>query len=289
MRLYEMLAQLPDAGGFNPWRVDGSQDVEVTGLSSTKSATPQDLTLCTAAFFVRHSAEILGTAARCIIAPLSMEADLAGPFRDKTVIYTADTKLMFAYLARPFIEQSMEHTAPEIGRDCLIDYSAKVYNAVIGDRVWIGPDVVIGGQGFGFVIDTTNGRVVKMPQLGRVIIGDDVELCANTTIARGALDDTVIGNQVKVDQNVHIAHGVTIGEGTLVMASAMIAGSTKIGRYCWIGPGTNIINKVTIGDFAMTGIGANVVRDVEPNALVVGNPAKKLRDRFDAGDPMLRL
>jgi UDP-3-O-[3-hydroxymyristoyl] glucosamine N-acyltransferase len=92
-----------------------------------------------------------------------------------------------------------------------------------------------------------------------------------------------------MDQFVHVAHGCKIGRGALLMAHAMIAGSVTIGRYCWIAPGTNVINKATIGDFAMTGVGATVIDDVEPNALVVGVPARKIRDRFAPDDPMLRL
>lgn len=116
----------------------------------------------------------------------------------------------------------------------------------IGERVRVHSGAVIGGDGFGFVND--GGVWVRVPQLGRVIIGNDVEVGANTTIDRGALGDTVIGDGVKLDNQVQIAHNVRIGEHTAIAGCTGIAGSTTIGRRCAIGGGVGISGHLDIAD-----------------------------------------
>jgi len=116
----------------------------------------------------------------------------------------------------------------------------------IGQRVIIHPGVVIGADGFGIAND--EGVWIKVPQVGRVIIGDDVEIGANTTIDRGAIEDTVISNGVKLDNQIQIGHNVIIGEHTVIAGCVGIAGSTKIGKYCAIGGGTGIGGHLEIAD-----------------------------------------
>ncbi|PLY15141.1 MAG: UDP-3-O-(3-hydroxymyristoyl)glucosamine N-acyltransferase [Sedimenticola sp.] len=116
----------------------------------------------------------------------------------------------------------------------------------IGRRVLIHPGAVIGSDGFGLA--NNRGQWEKVPQLGRVIIGDDVEVGANTTIDRGALRDTVIADGVKLDNQIQIAHNVQIGEHTAIAGCAGIAGSTTIGKYCSIGGGVGIAGHLEIGD-----------------------------------------
>ncbi|MCB1857101.1 MAG: UDP-3-O-(3-hydroxymyristoyl)glucosamine N-acyltransferase [Gammaproteobacteria bacterium] len=116
----------------------------------------------------------------------------------------------------------------------------------IGRRVLVHPGVVIGGDGFGFAND--RGSWVKIPQLGRVRIGDDVEIGANTAIDRGTIGDTVIENGVKLDNQIMIAHNVTIGENTAIAGCAGISGSTRVGRRCTIGGGVGLAGHLEIGD-----------------------------------------
>ena len=130
----------------------------------------------------------------------------------------------------------------------------------IGNRVVIQSGAVIGADGFGFAKE--DGQWVKIPQIGRVRIGDDVEIGANTTIDRGALDDTVIGNDVKLDNQLQIAHNVQIGDHTAIAGCVGIAGSTRIGRRCTIGGAAMIIGHLEIGDDVHVSAGTLVAKSL---------------------------
>jgi UDP-3-O-[3-hydroxymyristoyl] glucosamine N-acyltransferase len=140
-----------------------------------------------------------------------------------------------------------------VGRDASIgDGSRLVANVTIchqtqlGRNVIVHPGAVIGADGFGLADD--QGRWLKVPQIGRVVIGDEVEIGANTTIDRGAIEDTVIGHGVKLDNLIQIAHNVQIGDHTAIAACTGIAGSTRIGRHCAIGGGVGIVGHLEIAD-----------------------------------------
>jgi UDP-3-O-[3-hydroxymyristoyl] glucosamine N-acyltransferase len=123
---------------------------------------------------------------------------------------------------------------------------------VLGERVLIHAGAVIGADGFGFARDA--GQWVKVPQVGVVRIGSDVEIGANTTIDRGAIDDTVIGDGVKIDNQVQIGHNCVIGDHTVISAFCGLSGSTRIGRRCMLGGGVGFVGHQTIGDdVAFTG------------------------------------
>jgi UDP-3-O-[3-hydroxymyristoyl] glucosamine N-acyltransferase len=135
----------------------------------------------------------------------------------------------------------------KLGADCLLHAHVTVcHDCVLGDRVILHPGCVIGSDGFGNALE--DGRWVKIPQIGRVVIGDDTEIGANTTIDRGALDDTVIGTGVRIDNLVQIAHNCVIGDHTAIAGCAGIAGSTKIGRHCLIGGAAMILGHIEIAD-----------------------------------------
>jgi UDP-3-O-[3-hydroxymyristoyl] glucosamine N-acyltransferase len=134
-----------------------------------------------------------------------------------------------------------------IGVDCRIAANVHIYHEVsIGDRVVLHSGVVIGSDGFGFAND--RGTWIKIPQIGGVEIGDDVEIGANTTVDRGALENTVIGNGVKMDNQIQVAHNVQIGDHTAIAGCVGIAGSAKIGRFCGIGGGAGILGHLEITD-----------------------------------------
>jgi UDP-3-O-[3-hydroxymyristoyl] glucosamine N-acyltransferase len=135
----------------------------------------------------------------------------------------------------------------EIGRDCRFFPSATVYSGCrIGDRVTLHAGCVIGSDGFGLAWE--GDAWLKVPQVGRVTIGDDVEIGANTTIDRGALDDTVIEDGVKIDNLVQIAHNCRVGAHSAIAGCAGIAGSTRIGKHCLIGGAAMILGHIDICD-----------------------------------------
>ena len=141
-----------------------------------------------------------------------------------------------------------------IGAGVVIGENARLYprvvvyhDCVLGNNLIAHSGVVIGADGFGIAMD--EGRWLKIPQIGRVVIGNDVEIGANTTIDRGALDDTVIEDDVKLDNQIQIAHNVRIGAHTAIAGCVGIAGSTSIGRYCRIGGSAGILGHLQIADY----------------------------------------
>jgi UDP-3-O-[3-hydroxymyristoyl] glucosamine N-acyltransferase len=135
-----------------------------------------------------------------------------------------------------------------IGENALIYPRVVFYHdCVAGNNLIAHAGVVIGADGFGIAME--EGRWLKIPQIGRVVIGDDVEIGANTTIDRGALDDTVIEDDVKLDNQIQIAHNVRIGAHTAIAGCVGIAGSTTIGRYCRIGGSAGILGHLQIADY----------------------------------------
>lgn len=134
-----------------------------------------------------------------------------------------------------------------IGSETRVSPNVTIYHGcTIGDRVILHSGVVVGSDGFGLAME--NGRWLKVPQIGGVIIGDDVEIGANSAIDRGALDNTVIEEGVKLDNQIHIAHNVRVGAHTAIAACVGIAGSTTIGKYCRIGGAVGIAGHLTITD-----------------------------------------
>lgn len=144
----------------------------------------------------------------------------------------------------------------QLGSDCCLYSRVVLYPyTIIDDRSILHSGVVIGADGFGLTQDAQH-RWVKIPQTGRVVIGNDVEIGANTTIDRGALEDTIIGNGVKLDNLVMIGHNVRIGDHTAIAGCAGVAGSTTIGRYCMIGAGAGLNGHINICDnVVITGMG----------------------------------
>lgn len=148
-----------------------------------------------------------------------------------------------------------------IGDDSLLYPNVIVYrDCVIGKRAVIQSGAVIGGDGFGFAKE--GERWIKIPQIGRVVIGDDVEIGANTSIDRGALDDTVIGNGVKIDNQIQIAHNVTIGDHSALAGCVGIAGSTRIGRRCTVGGAGMIIGHLELVDDVHISAGSMVTKSL---------------------------
>ena len=159
----------------------------------------------------------------------------------------------------------------EIGDGCVIGANTSISHALIGAYVRIYPGVRIGQDGFGFAIDPAGH--VKVPQLGRVIIEDSVEIGANTTIDRGAGPDTVIGQGAWIDNLVQIGHNVKIGRGCVIIAQTGVAGSTVLEDYVVLAAQVGVAGHLTIGMGARVGAQSGVMRDVASGSEVMGAPA----------------
>lgn len=166
-----------------------------------------------------------------------------------------------------------------IGKDCTIHANSVLLGEVtLGDNVVIGPNTVIGYTGFGYGRDA-DGTPVSFPHFGGVTIGDRVEIGSNTSIDQGTLSNTVIENDVKIDNLVHVAHNCRIESGAFVIASTVLCGGVSVGRNSWIAPNSSILEKVKVGENATVGLSSTVIRDVEANDVVVGSPAKSISKR----------
>lgn len=162
-----------------------------------------------------------------------------------------------------------------IGDDCILESHVRIYDCVImGKDCKIKPGAVLGGEGFGFERDS-DGNKFRFPQLGHLIMGDDVEVGANTCIDRGALSDTVIGNHTKINNLCHIAHNNKIGSNVTIAGCVNVSGSNIIEDEVWIAPNASVRGFVHIGNGAIVGMGAVVVKDIPAGETWVGNPAQK--------------
>lgn len=169
-----------------------------------------------------------------------------------------------------------------IEHNCYIGNNVKIghntvlmRNTIIKDNVIIGSNNTIGGVGFGYE-KNEEGLYEVLPHIGNVILEEGVEIGNNTCIDRAVVGSTILKKNVKVDNLVHVAHGVKVGENSLLIANSMIGGSVKIGENCWIAPSSSIKNQVVIKDNVLIGMAAVVLKNVESNEVIIGNPGKPL-------------
>ncbi len=163
-----------------------------------------------------------------------------------------------------------------IGRNCHIAPNVTLIHSLLGNRVIIHSGTRVGQDGFGFAMGIKGH--LKVPQIGRVVIQDDVEIGANTTIDRGANRDTVIGEGTKIDNLVQIAHNVVVGRHCVIVSHAGISGSTVLGDFVVLAGQAGVTGHLKIGSGAQIGAQAGVMEDVAPGARIVGSPAKPVRE-----------
>ena len=291
----------------------GDGSVAIRGVGSLAGAKPGDLTFVKDARYVKAAAQ---TNASALIVPNALprikkpqiickhpflafikiaqmvesEREKPAPGVHPSAVISPDAKLgrqvsigAHAYVGPRVVigDRTIIHPNVVIGPNCKIGADSLIYpnvvireSVTIGHRVIIHPGAVIGNDGFGYV--QSDGRHVKIPQIGTVEIEDDVEIGALTTIARAAPDKTVIKRGVKIDCHSHIAHNVVIGEDSMLIAYAKIAGGAAIGRNCLIAEDVGINDNITVGDRSMIGGGSNVYKSLPPGSVVWGSPAKPL-------------
>jgi UDP-3-O-[3-hydroxymyristoyl] glucosamine N-acyltransferase len=172
-----------------------------------------------------------------------------------------------------------------IGDNCVVgdntvicDKVTLVQNCSIGSGCIVQPCVTMGADGFAFERHP-NGDLERFPHLRGVRIGNNVEVCANTNIARGSLSDTIIGDGTKVDALVQIAHNVKIGKNSEITTGTIIGGSTSIGDMTWTGLNSTLKDNIKVGNNVLIGAGAAVIKDVEDGDVVAGVPAKSIKDK----------
>lgn len=245
------------------------------------------------------------TKAKVVLVDESVQYSRTAAEAEKTFIYVKNPKLALVHIGNAFfvkkpaagidktaiIDPDAEigenvHIGPyciigkaKIGNGTIISGNVRVYdNVTIGEKCHIKEGVVIGGEGFGYVLDEENNRI-RFPHIGGVIIGNYVDIGSNTCIDRGALSNTVIDDYAKIANQCQIAHNVHIGSNSMIVACSQISGSCKIGKNVWVGPNVSVRDWRSIGDNTLIGIGSTVVNDIPDNEVWAGTPAKFFRKR----------
>lgn len=190
---------------------------------------------------------------------------------EKNVIIGENVQIGEKCIFSPFV--FIDHNVV-IGNNVRIMSGAKIkQNVIIGDNVIIGENSVIGAQGFGIERDE-DGRNIRIPHIGGVLIGENVEIGALSSIVAGTIFPTIIGKNCFIDDLNHIAHNCFIGEGTLTTAAVQIGGSAKIGANSYIAPNATIRNGIEIGENSFVGQASSVQKSYGNNVALVGNPAR---------------
>jgi UDP-3-O-[3-hydroxymyristoyl] glucosamine N-acyltransferase len=292
-------------------RLIGRDDTVISGLAKIEEAGPHDLSFVANVKYVRYLETT--QAGAVLVAPGARETsrtliEVADPYVDflrllelfnprkpwlevgvhPTAVVAPDAMIgagvtvgAFSYIgARSRIGAgSVVYPNTVIAADVTVGEQCEIHSRVsvregvrLGNRVVLQDGAVIGSDGFGFAPSGEGYR--KVPQLGTVVIEDDVEIGANTTIDRATLGETVIGSGTKLDNQIQVAHNVTIGSHTVIAAQTGVSGSTKIGSYCRFGGQIGVVGHIEIGDHVQVAARAGVGHDVLAGEVVAGSPSR---------------
>ncbi len=296
--------------------IEGNRDKRITNVSSIAEAKDSDLTFCS--WSGEKAYKLIEESEAGIIL---CKVDLKGfihPRKGAGIVFLNNPRLAFVRFANKVQrqnKQSMRRTriSPtaviarnvSIGTNCSIGNFVSIGdncvigdNTVIHDRVTLAQNcrigkncsiqsgVTLGEDGFAYERYDDNS-LERFPHFRGVVIGDNVEICANTNIARGSLTDTVIGDGTRIDAMVHIAHNVKIGRNCQLTGGTVIGGSAVLGDCCWTGLNSTIKNKVIVGNNVIIGAGACVIRDVADGDVVAGIPAKSIKEKVSTNEIFL--
>jgi UDP-3-O-[3-hydroxymyristoyl] glucosamine N-acyltransferase len=281
-----------------------TQSKIISGVASIKEATEDELSFC------YHEGEkgaslISQSKAGVILCKKALEG-LIQQKPGSQIFYLDNPRFVFVQIMKQIYNKKRNvgissnaviSKGAKIGFDCYIgDYSvigenckignntiiservSLVQNCSIGDGCIIQPGVTIGADGFAFE-RYQNGELERFPHIKGVKIGNYVEICANSSIARGSLSDTMIGDGTKIDALVHIAHNVVTGKNCELTAGTIIGGSTTLGDMCWTGLNSTLKDNIKVGNNALIAAGAAVIHDVQDEDIVAGVPAKSIKDK----------
>jgi UDP-3-O-[3-hydroxymyristoyl] glucosamine N-acyltransferase len=307
--------------------LDGCRDVEISGISPPESAQPDKITFVSDNKYLEQAkgcaaGAVIVKKGNAFSEKVCLEVDdpyvgyalAAQLFEDVSPLFGAGIHKTATVDKSAEIDKSASvgpgtvigagakiGAGCRIGANCVIERGVKIgessridsgaiirYDTVIGSRAVIQSGAVIGSDGFGNARDK-NGKFVRIPCFGNVVIGDDADIGACTTIDRGNFEPTVIGKGVKLDNLIHIAHNVELGEDTAVAAQTGISGSTKVGKRVIIAGQVGFVGHIEIGDDSFVGAKAGVSKDVEAGTKVTGYPARDFMTmrRIDAASNQL--
>jgi UDP-3-O-[3-hydroxymyristoyl] glucosamine N-acyltransferase len=293
---------------------EGSAELVISGIKSPKHASITDVTFLSSKEYLEQvmacvCAAVIVKTGECIDGKICLEvgdpyvayAKIANFFEDRSPLFndsiSADAIVDKTAVIDPSVSvgpgtvigasvtigkgcrigaRCVIERNSKIGSDCRIDSGVIIrWGTVIGNRSVIQASAVIGSDGFGNAREK-DGSWIRIPAFGNVVIGDDTEVGAATTIDRGNFEPTIIGNGVKLDNLIHIAHNVTIDENTAIAAQTGISGSTKIGKRVIIGGQAGFVGHIEIGDDTFVGAKAGVSKGTPPKSKITGYPARDL-------------
>lgn len=277
---------------------------KVRGVSSISKAEADDLAFC-AWEGEKGAAAVAKSSAGMILCKKSLRGIVNKP--DSQLVFLENPRLAFVHFVNRVRDDPSSRPDPlravigdnckigelavigencVIGNDVVIQDRVSLKNCRIGDGCTIQSGAAIGSDGFAYERHP-DGRLERFPHLGNVVLGRNVEVSANCSIARGSLVDTTIGDGTKLDALVHVAHNVQVGRDCQLAAGTIIGGSTSVGDSCWTGLNSTLKNQIHIGNSVLVAAGACVIGDVPDGDIVAGVPAKSIKHKVTTDETFI--
>jgi len=286
---------------------------KVQSTAPINEATEKDLAFCWYGG-EKGVSYIQDSSAGVILCKSEMQGKVHPKGNNQLIIFTENPRLVFVRTMKEMQgEKRLEGISPKatisdkakigsgcyigdyavIGENCVIGDNTVIYdrvslvqNCIIGKNCVIQSGATLGADGFAYERHDT-GELEKFPHKGYVRLGDNVEIYANCSVARGSLSDTIIGNGTKLDALVHIAHNVIVGKNCELTAGTIVGGSTTIGDTTWTGLNSTLKNKIKVGSNVIVASGASVIHDVPDCDIVAGVPARSIKHKVNTDEVFL--